>query len=259
VRKQRNFSITVDYFIETVYNFFSDILGDATPFRIKSYITNLFIVILLANMLGLLLDIVIYSFPAREQYIQSPTMDIHFTLALAIISVIITLIIEVKHKGIRSFLYGYFPLRGKKFIMVEKGPLPNSLFYLLRLPVKIFDILISLFVGILNIVGVIAKVISLAFRLYGNIFAGSILIGVLGVTIADMTKSRIGAEFPLLLPLVFYLQSALVAVIQALAFSLLTSIFIKITLEEEVSKKPKRKHQLKQQFNQQIVQHIQHP
>jgi len=77
-------------------------------------------VILLANLLGLALDILIYPFPAREHYIQSPTVDIHFTLALAIVSVIVTLIIEVKVRGIWRFFYEYFPIRGKKFIMVEK-------------------------------------------------------------------------------------------------------------------------------------------
>ena len=76
--------------------------------------------ILLANLLGLALDILIYPFPAREHYIQSPTVDIHFTLALAIVSVIVTLIIEVKVRGIWRFFYEYFPIRGKKFIMVEK-------------------------------------------------------------------------------------------------------------------------------------------
>ena len=141
--------------------------------------------------------------------------------------------------------------------MVEKGVLPNALFYIFRLPVKLFDIMISLFVGALNIIGIIAKVISLAFRLYGNILAGSVLLGVLGITIANMTKSWIGVEFPLFIPLIFYLQSTLVAVVQAFAFSLLTSIFIKITLEEQQEKKQETKLQLKQHINQQLVHQIQ--
>jgi F-type H+-transporting ATPase subunit a len=131
------------------------------------------------------------------------------------------------------------------------------MFYLFRLPVKLFDIGISLFIGALNIVGTFAKVISLAFRLYGNLLAGSILLGVLGITIANITKSWIGVEFPIIVTLIFYLQSTLVAVIQAFAFSLLTSIFIKITLEEQREKKQKAELQLKQHINQQLMHQIQ--
>ena len=50
--------------------------------------------------MGLLLDIFSYPFPVLGQYIQSPTLDIHFTLSLAVISVVITLVIEIKLKGI---------------------------------------------------------------------------------------------------------------------------------------------------------------
>jgi F0F1-type ATP synthase membrane subunit a len=43
----------------------------------------------------------------------------------------------------------------------------------------VFDVVISLFIGILNIVGTVAKVISLAFRLYGNMMAGSLLLAII--------------------------------------------------------------------------------
>jgi F-type H+-transporting ATPase subunit a len=55
--------------------------------------------------------------------------------------------------------------------------------------VKVFDIVISLFIGFLDIVGTIAKVISLAFRLYGNMMAGSILLSVIVTMLGTATKS----------------------------------------------------------------------
>jgi F0F1-type ATP synthase membrane subunit a len=61
--------------------------------------------------------------------------------------------------------------------------------YFLRLPAKLFDIIISLFIGVLNIVGTLAKVISLAFRLYGNMMAGSLLLSVMIVMMGQMTKN----------------------------------------------------------------------
>jgi F-type H+-transporting ATPase subunit a len=105
---------------------------------------------------------------------------------------------------------------------------------LLRLPAKLFDIIISLFIGILNIIGTFAKVISLAFRLYGNMMAGSLLLAIIIGMLGQVTKSWLaGWEFPFLVPLIFYAQSALTAVVQAFVFSLLTSVFIKMSLEEE--------------------------
>ncbi|MDR2540513.1 MAG: hypothetical protein LBD11_01720 [Candidatus Peribacteria bacterium] len=52
--------------------------------------------------------------------------------------------------------------------------------------------------------------------------------------LGEATKGRLaGLELPLLVPLIFYLQSTLTAVVQALVFSLLTSVFIKMSLDTE--------------------------
>jgi F0F1-type ATP synthase membrane subunit a len=135
-----------------VYNFFEDILGEKAPFRIKSYLTNLFLVILIANLLGLLLDILISPFPGLEHSIQSPTGDISFTLALAICSILIVLIGEAKTKGLGTFLYGYFPFWGTNLFSLSKSSSSPRSYYLLRPLAKLFDIIISLFIGILNII-----------------------------------------------------------------------------------------------------------
>lgn len=82
--------------------------------------------------------------------------------------------------------------------------------------------------------------------------AGSILLAVITMMIGQMTKNRLaGREFPLLIPLIFYLQSALTAVVQAFVFSLLTSVFIKMSLGEE-EKKP-----AKSPIHQQLVKSMQ--
>ena len=252
-KKRRIFSITVDYLIESVYDFFSDILWERAPFRIKSYITNLFLIILLANLLGLILDILISPFPFLGEYIQNPTGDISFTLALAICSMGIILVVEAKTKGLFRFLYSYFPLGGTNLFNLSK---PSSLIsYLLWFPIKVFDIVISLFIGILNIIGTFAKVVSLAFRLYGNIMAGSLLLSIMLLMIGQMTKSWLAWwELPLLVPLIFYLQSALTTVVQAFVFSLLTSVFIKMSLEEGIKEK---KNLTKSPVRQQLVKSMQ--
>jgi F0F1-type ATP synthase membrane subunit a len=68
--------------------------------------------------------------------------------------------------------------------------------------------------------------------------AGSILLAVITMMVGQMTKNRLAEwEFPLLVPLIFYLQSALTAIVQAFVFSLLTSVFIKMSLGEGEQKK----------------------
>jgi F-type H+-transporting ATPase subunit a len=175
-KPQRKFAVLVEYLVESIYNFFEEILGEKAPFWIKSYVTNLFLIILIANVIGLLLDILISPFPVLEQYIQNPTGDISFTLALAVCSIFIVLRVEAKTKGLGSFLYSYFPVWGTDLFKLSKKSESVWMFYLIRPFAKVFDIVISLFIGILNIIGIIAKVISLAFRLYGNMMAGSLLL-----------------------------------------------------------------------------------
>lgn len=82
--------------------------------------------------------------------------------------------------------------------------------------------------------------------------AGSILLAVITMMVGQMTKNWLaGREFPLLIPLIFYLQSALTAVVQAFVFSLLTSVFIKMSLGEG------KKEEAESPIHQQLAKSIQ--
>jgi F-type H+-transporting ATPase subunit a len=75
---------------------------------------------------------------------------------------------------------------------------------------------IKAFVGIVEIIGEVAKVASLSFRLFGNIFAGEVLL-------ASMM-----AIFAYILPLPFIFLEIIVGLIQALIFAMLTLVFMVI-------------------------------
>ena len=75
-----------------------------------------------------------------------------------------------------------------------------------------------LFVGILEIVSEITKIISLSFRLYGNIFAGEVVL----VTVSSL--------FAFLVPIPFMLLEIIVGLVQALVFSILTMVFMSILM-----------------------------
>jgi F-type H+-transporting ATPase subunit a len=112
------------------------------------------------------------------------TADLNTTLALAIISIIATQIF-----GIRYLKLSYF----KKFFNFS-NPLMT-------------------FVGLLELVSEFAKIISFAFRLFGNVFAGEVLLVVMAFLV------------PLVVPMPFYGLELFVGFIQSLVFAMLSLVF----------------------------------
>jgi F-type H+-transporting ATPase subunit a len=117
-------------------------------------------------------------------YLRAGTADLNTTLALGIISVFITQIF-----GFQFQRFSYF----KKFFN--------------------FSSPIAFFIGILETILELAKVVSFAFRLFGNIFAGEVLLAVISFLV------------PVIVPMPFYGVEVAVGVIQALVFSMLSLVF----------------------------------
>ncbi len=124
--------------------------------------------------------------------LRSAATDLNTTLALALISVVLT-----QYFGIKALGPGYF----SKFINFT-GFKQNAMVGA-----------IDLFVGILETIGEFAKIISFSFRLFGNVFAGEVLLGVMAFLI------------PYLVSLPFYGLELFVGFIQALVFMMLTLVF----------------------------------
>lgn len=122
--------------------------------------------------------------PTYVPLFRAGTADINTTLALALISVIVT-----QFFGIKYLSLGYF----KKFLNF-KNP-------------------IMFFVGILEAVSEFAKIISFTFRLFGNIFAGEVLLAVMAFLL------------PVVIPMPFYGLELFVGLIQALVFAMLSLVF----------------------------------
>lgn len=126
-------------------------------------------------------------------FVRTVSTDLNFTVALALISVIMTQVI-----GIRSLGLSYFT----KFINVK------TLF-----TTPMFGA-IDFAVGLLEIVSEISKILSFSFRLFGNIFAGTVLLFVIGSLVPVFAQT-------LVLMLEFF-----VGLIQALIFGMLTMVFM---------------------------------
>ena len=118
---------------------------------------------------------------------RAATSDFNVTLALGTVSIVATHIIAIRYNG----LLGYT----KKFL--SKNP-------------------IHLFIGLLEFCLELVKIFSLSFRLFGNIFAGEVVL----VTVAGLS-----AFFA---PIPFLLLEVIVAVVQSLVFAMLTMVFMSL-------------------------------
>lgn len=128
-------------------------------------------------------------------FVRAATTDLNVTLSLALISVVM-----VQVYGFRSLGMGYLG----KFVRMEKLNKGQ--------PMGIIDV----FVGMLESVSEVSKVISFTFRLFGNIFAGQVLLFVMGFLIPFLV---IGV-------LVFWGLEIFVGAIQAFVFMMLTFVFV---------------------------------
>ncbi|RKW23185.1 F0F1 ATP synthase subunit A [Candidatus Gracilibacteria bacterium] len=235
--RNSGFVLFFEFIFETVYEFFEDILGKEEDRWIKVYVTSVFFIILTSNFLGVIVEIIspIGGSKIREfthffehNILQVPTTDINFNIAMALVGVFLVIFVQFKSLGIPKGIYEYFPIFGKNYVPYEFGKKSKWIDIPLFLVVKILDIIISVFLGLLEIVGHIAKIISLAFRLFGNMTSGGLLLAMLVVGLAGLTSNLIGIDFPIIGPIVIHFQGMLVALIQALVFPLLIAIFMKV-------------------------------
>lgn len=127
-------------------------------------------------------------------FLRGPAADLNMTVALSLIVVFSVQFFGILALGIRGY--------GSKFIVAPwKKPY-----------------VIGTVVGLLELVGEFAKILSFSFRLFGNVFAGEVLLTVMLSLV------------PYLVPLPFLLLETFVGVVQAAVFSLLTIVFLKMAV-----------------------------
>lgn len=220
---QKNFSKVPRYFqnaleivVEGLYGLTESVAGKNAT-KIFPWFFTFFIFILLANWSGLIPGaesigftphpkeaVVEHTTPAdateahgeeEESHLislsRNLTSDLNATLALALISLVATHILSIKSLGIKEYLGRFFSFR-------------------------MFPIL--LFVGLLELVSEFTKIISLSFRLFGNIFAGEVVL------------ATISSLFAFIFPLPFMLLEIIVGLVQALVFSMLTMVFMSVLM-----------------------------
>jgi len=217
--KKRNphntFTNLVDSGIEGIMWFFED-LGGNVPLKIIKFIVFVFIYILWCNIVGLLWDLFVLVIPGSHFYFRPVSTDVFFNMTIAIVCVIWSIIYGFQKNG-PHYIAKYI---GYKWLgIVSKVDSIGSFFG------KIFDIIISLFIGFIEIIWEISKILSLSLRLFGNILAWMVLLGLIVSATSALLK------VPLFLPLVVILFELLVGFLQAFVFSMLVLVYFKIAGE----------------------------
>lgn len=190
--------------IEALFNMVDSVTGDKKQsYKFFPLVATIFIFIIISNWLGLLPGFGSVGFFETVQegvhdeehsvfvpLLRSANSDLNITIALAMISVFATQVFGIATLGVFKY--------GKKFINFSS-------------PIKFF-------VGLLELVGEIAKMVSFSFRLFGNVFAGEVLLVVIMMLA------------PFIIPIPFFALELFVGFIQALVFAMLTLVFLKVAV-----------------------------
>ncbi len=197
------FQLVLETVIETLRGYFDQVTGDREKTnRFFPLVASLFFFILLSNWLGLLPgtgSITVHGHPL----LRPANTDLNLTVAMALTSVIVSHIMAFISVGVFTHLGKFIQIVGI-FKSIPKGP------------IAFFTAIVEFGVGLLEIIGEIAKIFSLSLRLFGNIFAGEVLITVISALVG------------VLVPAPFMLLEILVGVIQASVFAMLTLVYLTV-------------------------------
>jgi F-type H+-transporting ATPase subunit a len=194
----------VENLVEGIFNLIEPITGKTAAKAAFPLLIGLFTFILIQNWSGLFPGVgTIGTWDAQGHlvpFIRPGNADLNGTAALAIVSMVAWFYLIFKYAGIKVIVYDLF---GNK---ANNKDVPAVLYYFLFV---IFGI-----VGLIEIVSITFRPISLSFRLFGNVFGGENLLHLM----TGLYKWG--------LPIPFYFLELLIGFVQALVFTLLVSVYI---------------------------------
>ncbi len=202
--------------LEQLFGYFDTVTGDRKKtIRFLPLIGSLFLFILISNWIGLLPGIgSIGRYLMHEGHVQliplfrPANTDLNMTLAMSVIVVITSHVLGIAMIGVFKY--------ANKFIKI--GDIVHA--FKSFKPMDIAVAFIEFGVGILEVISEVAKLLSLSLRLFGNIFAGEVLLTVLA------------GILPVFLPLPFMALEIIVGIVQATVFSMLSLVYLTVATTE---------------------------
>ncbi len=195
-RGQQTVVSITDATLRGLYGLFGMVFG-ASIDRYFPLIATFFIYILFLNWMGLLPGVGSIGFyegsehaKAFVPYLRGGTADLNTTLGLAILAIALVQYFGIRELGFGTYITKYINLRGP----------------------------IDFFLGLLEIISELSRALSLAFRLFGNIIAGEVLLVIVAFLV------------PYFVSLPFLVFEIFVGLVQAIVFTMLVSIFISVAI-----------------------------
>jgi F-type H+-transporting ATPase subunit a len=211
--------------VEGLYNMLEGIVGKHMIARTFPLLATIFIYILTANWFGLLPGVGTIGWGPKsgplavsdvtDPILRSASADLNMTLAIAGLFMVIWFYWTMTVTG---------PVAYFKDLFGPKGGVTGVL--------KLFLIPIFFFVGIIEVISIAFRLVSLSMRLYGNMFAGENLLHTMS-TLGDKLPLPVAYLSSILLPLPFYFLELLVGLIQALVFMLLCAVYVQLSTTHE--------------------------
>ena len=191
-------------------------------------LSGLFIFILIQNLSALLPGVgtIGYGyddgghFVVEKPLVRPANADLNMTLALALVANICWVYFIVKYAGIKAIMKDWF---GNK---ADKNQVPFLVFGLLGI--------LFIAVGLIEVLSILFRPISLTFRLFGNVYGGESLLHSMFYLGDKLGLSGNWINFLMTVaPIPFYFMEVLIGIVQALVFMLLVSVYIGLICNHE--------------------------
>jgi F-type H+-transporting ATPase subunit a len=199
-----------EWLVEGLYNFLQGVIGADLVKKTFWFFATLFIFIVATNWFGLIPGVGTIGWgmaPAGSsnlEHVARPLLrgvnaDLNMTGAMAMIFFACWTVWALQANGLKGFLLHIF------------GPKGSSTGFM-----KVVLVIVFFCVGVLEVVSILFRPVSLGFRLYGNVFAGENVLEAI---------ANVSPVVAWLTPIPFYFMELLVGLVQALVFMLLTAVF----------------------------------
>jgi len=205
-----------EWLVEDLYEFLENVVGPGLAKRTFWFFATIFIFILACNWFGLIPGVGTVGWGVKDAsghfhlthpFFRGANADLNMTFAMAMIFFVCWFIWALQEVGVRGFVAHIFG---------PKGQMTGLL--------KVLMFVVFFIVGLLEVVSILFRPVSLSFRLYGNVYAGESMLEAMANLVPSLSW---------LIPIPFYFLEILVGLVQALVFMLLTAVFTLLICQHE--------------------------
>jgi F-type H+-transporting ATPase subunit a len=204
--------------VEGLYTFLEGIIGPDLVKRTFWFFASVFIFVLATYWIGLVPGVgtvgwghrTDHGFKIDQPLLRGADADLNLTLGMALVFFACWIVWSIQVRG---------PLGVLKELFAPKGESTGLM--------RVFMVIVFFAVGCIEIISILFRPVSLAFRLYGNDFAGETMLEVM---------SRLVPGLGWLIPIPFYFLEFVMGIVQAMVFMLLTAVFTLLMCQQEEEK-----------------------